>query len=98
MNEAEVVPLPGILIGFGLNPENVTPAGTEPVTDNVTDPEYARIEVPVIVTLPEAPCATETLAGVALSPKSGVEPVILATLFAPASNTHVLPDESTMTS
>jgi hypothetical protein len=39
VNEDEAVPPPGILIGLGLKLEKVTPAGTEPVTDNVTDPE-----------------------------------------------------------
>jgi len=33
------VPPDGMLIGFGVNVENVTPDGTEPVIDKVTEPE-----------------------------------------------------------
>ena len=36
---AEALPPLGTEIGFGAKPENVTPEGTEPVIDNVTEPE-----------------------------------------------------------
>jgi hypothetical protein len=48
-------PPEGTMIGFGLKLEKVTPAGTEPVVESVTGPEYPEIEVPVIVTVPEPP-------------------------------------------
>lgn len=34
----DALPPDGMLIGLGLKLENVTPEGTEPVVDNVTDP------------------------------------------------------------
>jgi hypothetical protein len=52
---AEAVPPDGTEIGFGLNVENVTPVGTDPVTDNVTGPEKPSSEVPVKVILPDPP-------------------------------------------
>jgi hypothetical protein len=55
IREADAVPPDGTEIGLGLNDENVTPAGTDPVTDKVTGPEKPSWDVPVIVILPEPP-------------------------------------------
>jgi hypothetical protein len=95
---AETDPPEGIMIGLGVKVENVTPAGTEPVTDSVTGPEKLRMELPVTATLPEAPCAIVTVPGDALRPKSGVESVSFATLLVPDSSIQTFPEESTLTS
>jgi hypothetical protein len=95
---AEAEPPDGIEIGLGLKVENVTPAGTAPVTDNVTGPEKLSIELPVIVTVPEAPCGIEIVGGVGLRPKSGAVGVSLASLFVPLSAIHTLLAASTTTS
>jgi hypothetical protein len=94
---AEAVPPDGTLIGLGVKLEKLAPGG-ELVTASATAPEYPVIDVPVIVTLPELPSAMETIPEGVLRPKSGVMAVILAILFVPDSMTHVLPDESTITS
>lgn len=77
--------------------EKLTPGGAL-VTASLIAPEYPVIEVPVIVMPAELPCGMETVPGKVLSPKSGVKAVILPILLAPDSITHVLPDESTITS
>jgi len=95
---AEALPPEGTEIGLGLNAEKLTPVGTEPVTDKATGPEKLSCEVPVIVTIPEPPCGIEIVGGDGLRLKSGEVGVSSATLFAPDSKTHMLPDESTTTS
>lgn len=97
VNAAETVPPDGILIGLGVKLEKLTPDGAL-VTASVMVPEYPVIEVPVIAISPELPSGIETVPEGVLSPKSGVMAVILAILFALDSITHVLPDESTITS
>jgi hypothetical protein len=95
---AEALPLDGTEMGFGLKAEKVTPAGTEPVTESATGPEKPSWEVPVIVTMPEPPCGTETVGGEGLRVKSEAVGDSSATLFAPASRIQTLPEESTTTS
>ena len=98
VREAEALLPDGTEMGLGLKAEKLTPAGTEPVTDSVTGPEKPSREVPVIVSMPEPPCGTETVAGEGLRLKSGVVGDSSATLFAPASRIQTLPEESTTTS
>jgi hypothetical protein len=50
----DAVPADGMLIGFVLKLE-VMPEGSEPVIDNVTDPEKLSKLEPVTVTEPEEP-------------------------------------------
>lgn len=95
---AEALPPDGTEIGLGLKAENVTPDGTDPVTDNVTAPEKLSCEFPVIVTELEPPCGIESVGGAGLIVKSAEVGESLATLFAPASRSHTLPEESTTTS
>ena len=97
VNVAEAVPLDGTLIGLGVKLEKLTPGGAL-VTASVIAPEYPVIEVPVIVMPAELPCGIVTVPEGVPNPKSGVMAVIFAILFAPDSITHVLPDESTITS
>ena len=94
----EAEPADGTAIGLVLKVENDTPAGTEPVTDNVTGPTKLRMELPVTLTLPDPPCRIETVPGDTLRLKSGLESVSLATLLAFVSRVHAVPDESTTTS
>lgn len=95
---AGALPPDGMEIGLGLKAEKVTPVGAEPVTDSVTGPEKLSCEFPVIVTVPEPPCGIEIVGADGLRLKSGAVGVSSATLFAPDSKTHMLPDESTTTS
>jgi hypothetical protein len=87
-------PPDGTAIGLVLKAEKDTPVGGEPVTDSATGPEKLSSEVPVIVTMPEPPCAIE-IVGVALRVKSGVFGVSLPTLFACVSKNQTFPEEST---
>jgi len=66
LNVVVALPPEGIEIGFGLNVEKVTPAGTTPVTDNVTGPKKEFSDIPVIVTMPEPPCGIEIVDGAEL--------------------------------
>jgi hypothetical protein len=84
-------------MGFGLKLE-VTPAGTGPVRERVTEPVKLKSEVPVIVMLPELPCAIVTVGAEGERLKSGVETTSFAILFAPDSATQTLPELSTATS
>jgi len=90
-------PPDGTTIGLVLKAEKETPVGTEPVTDSATEPEKLCSEVPVMVTIPEPPCAIE-IVGVAPRLKSGVVGVSLPTLFAPDSKNQTFPEESTFRS
>jgi len=92
---AEAEPPDGIMIGFGLKVENVTPAGTEPVTDRVTGPVKLRIELLVMVTLPEPPWGIVTVPGAALRLKSGWVSVSFAILLPLDSAIQTAPLEST---
>ena len=90
-------PPDGIDIGFGLKLE-VTPAGTEPVTESVTEPVKPKTDVPVTVMLPELPCGIVMVGAEASRLKSGVEIANFAILFDPDSAIQVLPELSTTTS
>jgi len=97
VNVAAAVPPDGTLIGLGVKLEKLTPEGAL-VTASVIAPEYPVIDVPVTVMPAELPCGMVTVPEEVPSPKSGVIVVILAILSVPDSITHVLPDESTITS
>jgi hypothetical protein len=68
------LPLPGAAIEVGLKLA-VTPEGS-PEADSATAALKPPLTVVEIVLLPEAPCATEMLAGDALTAKSGVAAVV----------------------
>ena len=93
----EAVPPEGIEMGFGLKLE-VTPEGTEPVTERVTAPAKLKSDVPVIVMLPELPCGIAIVGAEGERVKSGLEIASFAILFDADSAIQVLPELSTATS
>jgi hypothetical protein len=98
VNAEGAFPPEGIEIGFGLNVEKVTPLGTDPVTDKVTDPEKLNSEFPTTVTPVEPPCGIEIVGVVTLRLKSAVVGVSSPTLFVPLSRNQMFPDASAATS